>query len=492
MRKLIVPLVLLGTAFWLTRLINLTLLPIFTDEAIYLRWAQIALHDPVWHFISLTDGKQPLFIWLMLPFMKVVADPLLAGRLVSVAAGFFGLLGMIFLGWEVSRNNKVALVSGGLYLISPFFLWYDRVALMDGLLNVFGIWSLALSLMLVRTLRFRVALFLGLVIGGGLLTKSSADFFLYFLPATLLLFDWKSSPRWATLGKWFVLVLTAAILSQIIYNLLRISPLFYMIGQKNLTFVLSFKEFFSHPFIFLQGNLRGLGGWLFDYLTVPVILLTLLASIWALRKKPALTLVLLFWFFFPFVALAAFGKVIYPRFILFMVPPLFILSAEFMVFLTQKIRQAFILIILSLLFFSLPLYFDWQILTNPVNAPLPFIDREQFLDSWPAGFGVKETITFLKEEAAKNEIFVGTEGTFGLFPASLELYLSDNENVKTKGYWPAGTAFPELVGKAKTTPTYFISKETEKFDNPHLKLLFKYRRGRGNTFLQVFQVTAKE
>lgn len=84
--------------YWITRLINLTILPIFTDEAIYIRWGQIVLGDPVWKFISLTDGKQPLFIWLMAPLLKVITDPLVAGRLVSIISGFFGLLGMGFFG----------------------------------------------------------------------------------------------------------------------------------------------------------------------------------------------------------------------------------------------------------------------------------------------------------------------------------------------------------------------------------------------------------
>src|SRR6266705_3402180 len=52
--------VLLVVLFFITRFFNILSLPIFTDEAIYIRWAQIALHDANWRFISLTDGKQPM------------------------------------------------------------------------------------------------------------------------------------------------------------------------------------------------------------------------------------------------------------------------------------------------------------------------------------------------------------------------------------------------------------------------------------------------
>ena len=55
---------------------NLTSFPIFVDEAIYGRWSQIALHDAAWRFISLTDGKQPLFMWMTMPMFKLFIDPL--------------------------------------------------------------------------------------------------------------------------------------------------------------------------------------------------------------------------------------------------------------------------------------------------------------------------------------------------------------------------------------------------------------------------------
>ena len=72
--------------FFITRFYNILGLPIFTDEAIYVRWAQIASNDANWRFISLTDGKQPMFVWIAMVLMKFISDPLLAGRIVSVAA----------------------------------------------------------------------------------------------------------------------------------------------------------------------------------------------------------------------------------------------------------------------------------------------------------------------------------------------------------------------------------------------------------------------
>ena len=59
-------------SYFLIRTTSLLSMPIFTDEAIYLRWAQTALNDASWRFISLTDGKQPMFIWVTMIFMKFI------------------------------------------------------------------------------------------------------------------------------------------------------------------------------------------------------------------------------------------------------------------------------------------------------------------------------------------------------------------------------------------------------------------------------------
>ena len=98
-------LVLLILIFLATRLVQLTLIPIFTDEAIYLLWAQIALSDPRWRFISLIDGKQPLLIWLMLPMVKYVADPLVAGRLVSIICGLVAMTGFSVFSYYLTKSR---------------------------------------------------------------------------------------------------------------------------------------------------------------------------------------------------------------------------------------------------------------------------------------------------------------------------------------------------------------------------------------------------
>ena len=47
-------------------------LPVFADESIYIRWAQIMRSEATLRFLPLSDGKQPLFMWAAIPFLKII------------------------------------------------------------------------------------------------------------------------------------------------------------------------------------------------------------------------------------------------------------------------------------------------------------------------------------------------------------------------------------------------------------------------------------
>ncbi|MFZ2199886.1 MAG: glycosyltransferase family 39 protein, partial [Microgenomates group bacterium] len=139
---------------------NLTKLPIFVDEALYLRWGQIAGNDATWRFISLTDGKQPLYTWVAAASMRIFSDPLYAGRFVSALCGLFTLLGIMYTGWLLS-GKKLAFWAGLFTLFSPFLFFYNRFAVMEGMEVMFGVWIFNLSILLAKTRRLDVALILG-------------------------------------------------------------------------------------------------------------------------------------------------------------------------------------------------------------------------------------------------------------------------------------------------------------------------------------------
>jgi 4-amino-4-deoxy-L-arabinose transferase-like glycosyltransferase len=489
------------------RLLFLEKLPIFTDEAIYVRWAQIAFRDSNWRFISLTDGKQPGLVWAAIVFMRFIDDPLLATRFVSVVFGLTTMIGLWFLSWELFRNKHVSFLTSFLYVCYPFAQVYDRMALYDSMVGSFYIWALYFSILLVRKVRLDLAYTLGIIIGGGILTKSTNFFSIYLLPVTLLLFDWKKTARSKRLARWVLFAIVAFIVSLGLYNVLRLSPFFQMVATKNATFVYPLSEWLRTGDLIgrLLGNTKGLGMWLTQYLK-PTYIFLIIASWFVAKQYTKEKLVLFLYFLAPFGALIVFGRTIFPRFVFFMSLPLLVLAGVGLYAIAEKVdtlvkkngslfRNAVKILVVGA-FVSLSLYTSIQFAYDPVNAKIADADSNQYVNSWSAGWGVKESIEFFNKESKDKKIFVATEGTFGLMPASLELYLVENKNITLRGYWPiAKEELPaEVIESAKIMPTYFVFYQPEHMPIPEnypLKLIFQKQEGKSFYYYRLYQVVSK-
>lgn len=489
-------------------------LPIFTDEAIYTRWSQIARYDANWRFISLTDGKQPTFVWIDMVIMRFIHDPLLAGRLVSTFAGFMTMGGLFFLGREFFKSKEsiekgifsftkkatfIGVIAALVYIIYPFSLVYDRMALYDSLVAMISVWALYLEILLVRYRRLDIALILGMVIGVGVLTKTSAFFFIYLLPFSLLLFNLREKHLIRELSKWIGLAGISIIIAYAMYSIQRLSPFFNIIDEKNAVFVYPMKEWLEHPFRFIEGNLRGMFDWLIHYFTLPVFIFLFGYLFVDFKHKLREKLLILVWFAAPFFALALFARLLYPRFILFMTMPLLALLAYSIEdvlgrFRSNALKAAFIIVLISLVLRS-----DFLILTNFANSPIPKLDSEQYINGWPSGGGIKEIIAYLDQQSKKGKIFVLSTGTFGSLPTySVEIYLGDNKNIEKQGIYPIPAEIPkDILQKAKSMPVYlFMSNQGEfyeytKFWQKELILEYKKGNGSGNAYSRLYKVVPK-
>ena len=181
------PFILLFAVF--IRTYNLTSIPVFADEAIYIRWAQVMQAEPTLRFLPLSDGKQPLFMWTVIPFLKLFTDPLVAGRMVSVATGIGSLVGIFILSYILFKNKAVSLAASLIYAISPFTVFFDRMALVDSMLTFFGLWTIIFALLTAKFERLDTAMLTGFALGGAALTKSPSLFFALLIPSTILFFN---------------------------------------------------------------------------------------------------------------------------------------------------------------------------------------------------------------------------------------------------------------------------------------------------------------
>src|SRR3990167_2283598 len=393
----------LGSLYFITRFINLKIIPIFTDEAIYTYWAQVALHDPANRFISLEDGKQPLFVWLAAISQKFINDPLVASRIVSVIAGFGSVIGIYILA-KTLFGQKAAALASFLYIILPFTLLYDRMALFDSLLTMLGIWAVYFSIKMAQTQRLDLALINGGIIGLAMITKSTGIFYLYLLPVSLVLFNFKEKDRNLRLLKWFGFTLLTVFLSQIIYNSLRLSPLFYIIERKNLAFIRSFSQVIASPFLFFYSNINSIVSWVITYIGLPLFLIFIAVLIYGAVRKNLKIFYLSILILAPFFAEVFFNKVLYPRFVLFYFPYIIILLSLGIVSILERFaKYKRYLILLIIPFILIPSINSFKLLTNPKEAKIADSDAGQYLNDWPAGYGVSEIIKILKVKSQSEE-----------------------------------------------------------------------------------------
>ncbi len=480
--------------YFVTRVTNILSLPIFTDEAIYVRWAQIAKQDAAWRFISLTDGKQPMLTWVTMVIMHFVKDPLMAGRLSSVVAGFGSLIGMFFLGFELFRKNKwIGILSGAVYAVFPFALVYDRMALQESLVCMFLIWGLYVSIIMTKQLKSYMPFVAGLIFGGGVLTKTTNFWNIYFFPFTLLLFNWEKNNRIKRLIRWVLFAAIASILAYGYYSVLRLSPYFGIIAEKNHTFYYPIREWLQHPLRFFIGNMHGMLNWLREYVGLIGLAVTAV-SLFVLNKYWREKLLLLLWFSVPFVIFALIAKVLYPRYILYMTIFLIPLIALSLFGVLKQFNKKIIGISLIILFFATYLYVDRFIIFDFAHAPIATSDLNQYINSWPAGGGVTEMVAFFKKESANQKIYVASEGTFGSVPTlGVEIYLDNDKNIEKRGIYPLPQTIPQdLLEKAKTMPVFMVFEQTQTPPSGWpLKLIVKYQKGIGNIYMSIYQVLPK-
>ena len=468
--------------YFATRLANLTIIPVFADEAIYIRWAQVMKAVPSLRFLPLSDGKQPFFMWTIIPFLKFISDPLAAGRLVSVFCGFGTMAGVFVLSYLLFKNKILSFFASLLYLISPFILFFDRMALADGMLACWGVWCLVFGVSLAKTARLDLAMITGIVLGLGLLTKSPALIFALLLPAALILMGRRKS-NFLSLAKLAALLAVVYILGFAIYNILRLGPEFHMIGIRNKDYVFSFSEVLKHPFNPLVGNLKSVVSWCWILLTPLIFIAGIIGGILVFKKNTKEALLLWIWVLIPLLGQSAIAKVFTSRYILYAIPFFLIFAACLVEKVFKNIKGKVLATAFLVLVFLPPTYCSLLLVSDPYRAWLPENERSGYLEMWTAGQGIKESSEYLREVAKTQKVLVGTEGFFGTLPDGLQIYLEGVPNVTVIGIGqPVREISPKLTDGLIDNRVFVLVNDSrfEMADTKNLRLVDKYAKATGS------------
>jgi len=450
----VLTLVYAGTRGW-----NLLGLPIFNDEAIYLRWAGLIRDDWANLFIPAMDGKTPLFMWLSAAVLPMFPDPLVAGRFVSLLAGSLTVLGIFALG-KILYRPQAGLGAALVYLLLPFSLIHDRLALADSLATCLAT-GLALGLVLYFHQERRGAftvLFLGLMLGFGFLAKT--PFLIFFIFPVFGFFLLSGTHNRKAAAKLGISALLAALVilpyflheptqkvqgtDRVFHNLQVIEALWSIVTLKDRAFA---------------GNLQQFGEDLTAYVTWPVLIFFVAGVVGGFWKKERKTVFLTLWFAVPTLIILLLARQTFSRYYLFAIPPAALLALrgwdwvwEQGAFLREwRFKKIAMGGVAGLCLLNL-LRLDLGFIADPQTAPWAEKDRWQYTASSYSGYGIEEAVQFFKAESRKKPVTLFFSLTWGIPSDALYLYLKNVPGIRFVEAWWASSMplFPDNVGATRT------------------------------------------
>ncbi|OGK58300.1 hypothetical protein A3H86_00665 [Candidatus Roizmanbacteria bacterium RIFCSPLOWO2_02_FULL_41_9] len=482
---------LLILAFFLTRLINIDKFPIFVDEGIYIRWAKTAWHDAAWRFISLTDGRQPLQTWATIPFLKLFPDNLLlGGRLFSVFTGFLSLIGLYGLMFYII-DKKAAYIAGIFYIFTPFFLFYDRLALVDSAVNAGFVWIFMFSVILVGQLRLDVALIFGIISGFALLTKSSDRMFVMLSAlAPILTFSKNLKKTISNAVNFYILFTITLILTLLMYNIQRLSPYFHYVAVKNTTFVMTFGDFLQNPFAGFLSNLKLVPLYVFWEMGWFTVIFSALGGYLLYRQNKRLFLYIALWLALPYLAISLFARVIFPRYLIFFATLFLILATYFFSQLKiERLRKVSFIFL-----FATFLFFDFAIIFQPTKISLPPVDRGQYIEGISAVWGAQDLVKYVQQKSQEKPVIMLAEGDFGLVADVLSVFIKPEDKINLVGLWPLTEK--DIFAHQKDIKdhyVYIVFSHREEFPSDWpVKLVKKYTKPVGDKVLYLFELLPKK
>jgi 4-amino-4-deoxy-L-arabinose transferase-like glycosyltransferase len=164
----------------LPRMTNLLGLDPFIDEVAWTDWV-VQQFDPLiphtWFAPLLTDGRPPLHFWLALPISAVIGNGFVATRLAAALAGVASTLVLYGLGKELTGSRTTAAVAAILWALTPFSVFFARVAADDALLALTAMLAVWSSVRLARQPTRTNGILCGVALGLGVLAKTTGVLF---------------------------------------------------------------------------------------------------------------------------------------------------------------------------------------------------------------------------------------------------------------------------------------------------------------------------
>jgi hypothetical protein len=502
--------------------------PIVGDESIYLRWAEIIDHQGQW-FISLLDGKQPLPFWLLaLQRFAWDGDPLLAARLLSVAAGLLVAAGIYAIGKRLA-GTSAGLTGALLYVALPWAIMYDRLAFVEAMVNLAGV---AIVYTSIRCFRregandgggYRDAILAGLALGLGFFTKSTALLFAFF-PALAGIWWQRGRPK-ALLGQLAVLYAIAAVFPVISWLGTPDVPTYEttnMVLHQSFFFATP-EELIGNPFAVAVVNVPLFLDYISSYLTWPALAASLAALGYLSYRREWVAWLLFSVALLPLLVQIFILKQMFPtRYPFPHIWPLLLLAGMGLLRLFEDLtqrwepRRAAQVTAAALMLALAPMLLQAVAIVRDPKANLSPHDSGYFLGTYShAGFGVREAIDFLIAESSKGPLVLLTDPIWSVPADAMFPYLNFQHGIRVYEAWwtqlsgnhpifPNGTvdlikSQYERVKAGKldmtsldrvyyVTDTNYYTPEAVRIRQPDAQLVQRFPKPGGEYFVDVYRL----
>jgi len=479
---------LLSFLYFLTRLFNLLTLPIFNDEAIYIDWANKMRFGYVPTFYSLYDGKPPLHFILISQALKVFANPLLAGRLVSVFIGFSTLIVLKKISEAVFDKREGVFLVCVFYILSPIYTFFDRQALQEPVLTTFLLWSFYFLIKYSQKFRVKDIIFSALFLNLAFFTKASAA---YLLGPICLYFIYKFFVDPKNRNNIFLSAVCYFCVFICLLAPLMLQEQAHLIFTRNDRYLLSLN---LPPAVFLKILIDNLvkSFHLFLWYFNVYLLFFVISLVSFLRKVRSSELKIFFLFMLPLIIMIFTSKEINDRYIApFSIFLIFICAAGFTaVNNSLRIFFYFTLIVPALITFFQIININSYI--SLLNKSYPHLGLSIYQNGFTSGYGVTHAITYLQSlESSHRKLYLGVRVDAGNPESAVMAYfLKDKKATVVPMYFDARLIklpLPDdFVGNIY--PFYFISRDDNLAGmDKYLTLVKKFFKPDGVSFVGIYK-----
>lgn len=409
-------------AFFITRLHGLLTMPLFMDEATHITRSQAVWQGKPFDLLLTGKALTPYFAALFYPFDGAIW----IGRYVVVLVGGIGIAAVMVLA-RALHSRSAGILAGILWLFSPYFFFFERMALVDTSVAALATLSVYLAYRTMKRGQFIDAIWCAVALTACIAAKTTGIVFLAMPGGAWFLFSLmdRRAPRKVQRFLLMIVIYVAA-------GALLIIPALYI--QSQAANVLGIGALSSVETASLGDRLRNNPGiaWtaFADYYSPFFWSGLLLASAICLVFRMRRGLYLLAFAAIPLLALFATATNLYLRYLVIGLPGLLVAGSIGMLTLTKWLHArrgwwlAGVTVGAWIVLWSLP--FLQTAYINPPALPVPTNDQYEYLTGWTSGYGLRDVALDLIKR--KQEKSITTTAILGSCN-TIRLYLPANGSV---------------------------------------------------------------